>query len=113
MSHAHRSHPLWFAFILHRISGVALALFLPIHFYVLALALNDPATLDGLLHWTQSPAIKLAEFGLVFLLAVHLFGGLRLLALEFLPWSPRQKTYAAVATALAFFVSGTFLLKAI
>lgn len=109
----HRNQALWYAYILHRISGVALALFLPVHFYVLALALKDPATLDGLLHWTQSPAIKLAEFGLVFLLAVHLFGGLRLLALEFLPWSPRQKTFAATATALAFFVSCSFLLKAI
>ncbi len=109
----HRSQPLWYAFILHRLSGIALALFLPLHFYVLALALKDPATLDGLLHWTQNPAVKLAEFGLVFLLAIHLFGGLRLLALEFLPWSPRQKTYAAMATALAFFVSCTFFLKAI
>ncbi len=113
MKNTHRSQPLWYAFILHRLSGAALALFLPVHFLVLALVLTSPATLDGLLHWTQSPAIKLAEFGLVFLLAVHLFGGLRLLALEFLPWSHRQKTYAAFATALAFFVSCTFFLKAI
>lgn len=110
---SHRSQSLWYAFILHRLSGVALALFLPVHFYVLALALKDPAALDGLLQWTQNPAVKLAEFGLVFLLAIHLFGGLRLLALEFLPWSSRQKTYAAFATALAFLVSCTFFLKAI
>ncbi len=110
---SHRSQPLWYAYLIHRLSGVALALFLPLHFYILALALKDPATLDGLLRWTQNPAVKLAEFGLVFLLTVHLFGGLRLLALEFLPWSPRQKTYAAFATALAFFVSCTFFLKAI
>ena len=109
----HRNEALWYAFIVHRISGIVLALFLPVHFYVLALALKDPAALDGLLHWTQSPAIKLAEFGLVFLLAVHLFGGLRLMALEFLPWSDNQKTYAAAAAGLALLVSGTFLLKAI
>ena len=104
---------LWYAFILHRLSGIALALFLPFHFYVLALTLQDQATLNGILHWAQSPAIKLAEFGLVFLLAVHLFGGLRLMALEFLPWSDSQKTYAAAAAALALLVSGTFLLRAI
>jgi fumarate reductase subunit D len=113
VKNAHRSHPLWYAFILHRVSGIALALFLPVHFYVLAMTLKDPATLDKLLHWTQSPAVKLAEFGLVFFLAVHLFGGLRVLALEFLPWSPWQKTFAATAAALAFFVSCTFFLKAI
>ena len=57
--------------------------------------------------------MKLAEFGLVFLLAVHVFGGLRLLALEFLPWSPRHKTMAASAVAAAFLVAGTFLLQAV
>ena len=109
----HRNQALWYAFIVHRISGIALALFLPVHFYVLALALKDPAALDGLLQWTQSPAVKLAEFGLVFLLAVHLFGGLRLMALEFLPWSDNQKTYAAAAAALALLFAGTFLMRAI
>ena len=109
----HRREALWFAFILHRLSGIALALFLPAHFYVLALALEDEAALDGALGWTQGPAVKLAEFGLVFLLAVHLFGGLRLMALEFLPWSDNQKTYAAAAAGLAFLVAGGFLLRAI
>ncbi|MEZ5934183.1 MAG: succinate dehydrogenase [Alphaproteobacteria bacterium] len=104
---------LWYAYILHRLSGLALALFLPVHFYVLALALKNEAALDGALRWTQSPAIKLAEFGLLFLLAVHLFGGLRLMALELLPWSDHQKTYAAAAAGLAFLVAGSFLLRAI
>ena len=45
------------------------------------------------------PLVKFAEFGLVFLLAVHLFGGLRLLALEFLPWRDWQKTLAASAAS--------------
>jgi fumarate reductase subunit D len=104
---------LWYAYILHRLSGLFLALFLPAHFYILALALQDEAALDGALRWTQSPAIKLAEFGLVFLLAVHLFGGLRLMALEVLPWSDNQKTYAAAAAGVAFLVAGSFLLRAI
>ena len=66
---------------------------------------------------TSSPrpevSSQLAEFGLVFLLAVHFFGGLRLLALEFLPWTGRQKTLAASALAGAFLVSGAFLLNAV
>ena len=110
---AHRKQALWVAYILHRLSGLALALFLPAHFYILALALKGEAPLDGALRWTQSPAIKLAEFGLVFLLAVHFFGGLRLMAMEFLPWSDNQKTYAAAAAGIAFLVAGTFLLRAI
>ena len=113
MIRPHRNHPLWFAFLLHRLSGLALALFLPLHFYVLSLALTDPAALDGFLHWTDNPLVKFAEFGLVFLLAVHAFGGLRLMAMEMLPWTPWQKQRAALAAASAIGVSTLFLLNAV
>jgi fumarate reductase subunit D len=108
-----RAHPLWLAYILHRLSGLGLALFLPLHFWVLALAMTNPARLDGFLHLTEAGVVKLAEFGLVFLLAVHMFGGLRLMAMEFLPWSPSQKTLAAGATAVSFLIACLFFLKAI
>jgi fumarate reductase subunit D len=108
-----RAHPLWLAYILHRLSGLGLALFLPLHFWVLAMAMTDPARLDGFLAMTEAGVMKLAEFGLVFLLAVHMFGGLRLMALEWLPWSAPQKTLAAGAAAAAFLVACLFLLKAV
>jgi fumarate reductase subunit D len=113
MIRPHQKHPLWLAYFLHRLSGLGLALFLPVHLHVLGLALENEAALDGVLHWAENPLVKFAEFGLVFLLAVHFFGGLRLLALEFLPWSPRQKTYAALAVATSFFVASGFLLNAV
>ena len=108
-----RAHPLWLAYILHRLSGLALAMFLPVHFWVLSLALTNPARLDGFLALTEAGVVKLAEFGLVFLLAVHMFGGLRLMALEWLPWRPAQKTLAASAAAVAFLVAGLFLMRAV
>ncbi len=107
----HRNHPLWYAFVLHRLSGIILAIFLPVHFYVLSLALLNPDSLNSLLHWAEQPSVKLAEFGLVFLLTTHLFGGLRLLALEFLPWQERQKFLFAASVSLAFFISIVFLLR--
>ncbi len=108
-----RAHPLWVAYILHRVSGLGLALFLPLHFWVLAMAMGDPARLDGFLRLTEAGLVKLAEFGLVFLLAVHLFGGLRLMALEWLPWMASQKTLAAGAAAVSFAIATLFFLKAI
>ncbi len=108
-----RAHPLWLAYILHRLSGLALALFLPLHFWVLAMAVSNPDRLDGFLQMTETGTVKLAEFGLVFLLAVHMFGGLRLMAMEWLPWSAPQKTLAASATALSFLIAGLFLVKAV
>ena len=108
-----RAHPLWLAYILHRLSGLGLALFLPVHFWVLALAMTDPARLDGFLRLTDAGVVKLAEFGLVFLLAVHMFGGLRLMALEWLPWPAPHKSLAAAATAASFAIAALFFLKAI
>ena len=108
-----RSHPLWLAYLLHRLSGLALALFLPVHLWLLSQAVTSPATLDGFLAFAEHPLVKLAEFGLVFLLAVHMAGGVRLLALEFLPWSDRHKSYAAAAIGTALFLSATFFLRAI
>ena len=113
MIRPHRSHPLWYAFMLHRLSGLALALFLPAHFWLLSLALTSPERLDGFLRWTDLMIVKFAEFGLVFLLAVHIFGGMRLLALELLPWTTGQKTLAASAVAVSFLVSVSFFLRAI
>ena len=108
-----RAHPLWLAFILHRISGIGLALFLPFHFWILAMALSNPLRLDGFLYLTEVGVVKLAEFGLVFLLAIHMFGGLRLMAMEWLPWSQPQKTIAAAATAVSVFIALLFFMKAI
>ena len=108
-----RAHPLWLAFILHRLSGVGLAVFLPFHFWVLAMATTAPQRLDSFLQLTEAGIVKLAEFGLVFLLAVHMFGGLRLMAMEWLPWTPPQKTLAAAATATSFLIAGLFFLKAV
>jgi len=108
-----RSHPLWLAYILHRLSGVVLALFLPLHFWVLSKAITNPESLDGFLLLTDSVAVKLAEFGLVFLLAVHMFGGLRLMAMEWLPWTASQKTLVALASATSFCIATLFFLRAV
>lgn len=108
----HRNHPLWYAYLIHRISGLGLATFIPLHLYVLGLALNSRSELDQLLVWTENPLAKSAEFVLVFLLAIHLFGGLRLMALEMFEWSDHQKTFAAAAASAAFLLAGLFLLRA-
>ncbi|MFQ5468170.1 MAG: succinate dehydrogenase [Kiloniellaceae bacterium] len=113
MIRPHRNHPLWWAFAVHRLSGVALALFLPLHFLLLGQALGGAAALDTALAWTEGGAVKAAEMGLVFLLAVHLFGGLRLLALEFLPWRHGQASLAALAGGGAFVAAFAFLFNAL
>ena len=105
-----RSHPAYWAFLVHRLSGLALALFLPLHFWALGQAIRGEARLDDFLRWTDTPLAKFAEWGLVLLLAAHLTGGLRLLALEFLPWRDWQKSLAAVAGGVALVAGLAFAL---
>ncbi|MFO1362511.1 MAG: succinate dehydrogenase [Burkholderiales bacterium] len=95
-----RSHPAWWAFLVHRLSGLALAAFLPLHFWALGQALHGEAALDAFLRWTEQPLVKASEWAIAVLLAAHLAGGLRLLALELLPWRDWQKTLLAAAAGV-------------
>jgi len=107
----HRTGTLWLAAMVHRLSGLALAIFLPFHFLVLALAVHGGAGLDSFLRWTDQPLVKLAEGGLIFLLTVHLLGGLRVLAIENLDWRDGQKRLATLAAALSAIVAFIFLAR--
>ena len=110
MNMAVRNHPNWWAFLAHRLSGLLLALFLPVHFWALSRAIEGATSLESFLRWTDQPLVKLAEGGLVALLAIHLTGGLRLLAIEFLPWHDWQKTMVALSAGFSVFVGLAFLL---
>ncbi|HKA43694.1 MAG TPA: succinate dehydrogenase, cytochrome b556 subunit [Burkholderiales bacterium] len=106
-----RNHPAYWAFALHRASGILLALFLPAHFWALGQALAGEAKLDSFLRWSEQPLVKFAETVLVLLLAAHMTGGLRLLALEFLAWRDWQKSLLAVAAGVTLVVGLVFLLN--
>jgi fumarate reductase subunit D len=96
-----RAHPAYWAFLMHRLSGLALALFLPLHFWALGQALHGAAALDGFLKWADQPLFKAAEWGLVVLLALHMMGGVRLLLIEFGPASGLRKNWIAGAVGFA------------
>lgn len=112
LGRASNRHASYWAFVVHRVSGILLACFLPLHFWALALAIESEAALDEMLSWSDHPLVRSSEFILVVLLAAHLTGGMRLLAVEFLPWSDRQKSYLAVAGGVALAVGVLFLLNA-
>jgi fumarate reductase subunit D len=107
-----RNHPTYWAFVLHRVSGLALAIFVPAHLYTLALAVNEAARFDSFIAWTDMPVVKIGESVLVLLLAGHLVGGLRLLALEFLPWRDWQKGIVAITIGVAVAAALLFLMNA-
>lgn len=100
-----RESAYWVA-IVHRISGIALAIFLPLHFWALSRALQ----LDAFLAWTEQPVVKLAEWGIVVALAAHLAAGVRVLVLELLPWRDWQKALSAIAAAVTLAAGLAFAL---
>ena len=106
-----RNHPAYWAFVVHRVSGIALALFLPLHFWALAQALQGEARLESFLRWADQPLVKLSEVALVVLLAAHMAGGVRLLVIEFVTWQDWHKTMLAAATAFSVAAGLVFALN--
>ena len=97
------------AFVAHRVSGVLLAMFLPIHFLALGLALEDEAALQRFVAFTDHPLVKTAEWGLVILLGLHLVLGLRVVAIEFGSWRGLRLTWIKWAAAIAALLGLAFL----
>jgi fumarate reductase subunit D len=107
-----RGHAGWWAFALHRGSGLALALFLPVHFWALGQALAGDGALERFLLWSAQPLVKASEVALVLLLAVHLTGGLRLLLAEFVEWRAEwQPALIAAAGGIALACALLFALN--
>ena len=105
-----RAHPAYAAFLVHRLSGVGLAVFLPLHFWALGHELEGAGSLDGFLRFTEHPLVKFAEWGLVVLLSLHLAGGLRLLLIEFGSWSGPRKNWIAAGAGFGAFTGLAFAL---
>jgi succinate dehydrogenase / fumarate reductase cytochrome b subunit len=91
------------AWILHRLSGVALVIYLVLHIWGLR-ALTDRAAYNELIAKYHAPIFKLGEFFLLAAVVYHAMNGLRIVLIDLLGWSPNQKrlfwTLSLVALAL-------------
>jgi len=109
-----RTHKSYLAFVGHRLSGLALAIFLPLHFLVLGLALDGAESLDKFLLFTELPGVVFAEWGLVVLLSIHMLFGIRVLILEFADWPRINETRAGwiiPSVVISLLVGLVFLLQ--
>lgn len=101
------------AALLHRLAGITLAIFLPVHFWALSGALNGADVLDKFFKATNTPLVKFAEGAIVVALALHMALGLRVLAIEFLPLRERTRLALSLCLAAAFAVGLAFLLNVV
>jgi succinate dehydrogenase subunit D len=111
MMRASHKQPGFAAALLHRLSGIALAIFLPLHFLALATALDGAAALDSFLAVTRAPLVKASECLLVAALATHMTLGLRVLAIELFAVRERTVAVLTVCAAAVFAVGAAFLLN--
>ena len=97
--------PLFWAKLIHRVSGLVLAIFLPFHFWALSHALQGESALNRMLKLADNPVYKASEWGLVLLLCLHLTGGLRIL------WMEKLDLPSSLKDALAWCVGMSLLLS--
>ncbi len=101
--------PVWnvgsLSWLAHRLTGIALALYLIPHFISIHSAQGGPAAFDRSLAAFRGPIFKSAEFLLIGVVSFHLFNGLRIIAIDFFNVSGHQRllfwlTMTATATVL-------------
>ncbi len=73
------------AWLLHRVSGVGIALFLTLHILDIFLVSFGPEVFEKLLFIYHSPIFKPLLVALVFGVTYHAFNGLRLILVDFWP----------------------------
>ena len=108
---ASHSQPGFLAALVHRLAGLVLAIFLPVHFIALATALNGADAFESFFQATHTPLVKAAEGAIVVALALHMTLGLRVLAIEFVPRRGRTRVAVSICLAAALGVGLMFLLN--
>jgi fumarate reductase subunit D len=105
--------PGFLAAMLHRLSGIALAIFLPMHFVALGMALSGADSFQSFLGVTHNLFVRVAEWGLVTALGLHMALGIRVLAIEFLAVRERGAIVVSACVGCSLTVGLLFLLSGI
>jgi succinate dehydrogenase / fumarate reductase, cytochrome b subunit len=97
------------AWVLHRGSGIGMVVYLVLHIFGLR-ALYDPVKFDALMTTYRSPLFKLGEFALLAIVTYHSVNGFRIVMVDFLGWSPKQKKmfYATLAISALIILLGGY-----
>lgn len=82
-----------FAWLLHRLTGAILALYLFAHILVVSSSLSGPDTFNVWLKLVQTPLTHFLEIFLVAVVAFHLLNGLRITITDFFFSTKAHKSY--------------------
>lgn len=79
------------SWVLHRITGVGIFLFLLVHVLDTALVRVSPEVYNAVIGSYKTPIMGLAELGLVAAIVYHAFNGLRVIIVDFFPGATRHQ----------------------
>jgi len=88
------------SWILHRITGVILVLYLFMHFFALSSSVAGERTFNAWLSNLQTPLTHVLEIGLVAVVAFHLLNGLRITIADFFFLTKPHKTIFWIAMVI-------------
>ena len=79
------------AWILHRLTGLGLVLYLVLHVWGLK-AITNAEAYNALIASYHAPIFKIAEFGLLIAVVYHALNGMRIVLIDFVGLSPKQRS---------------------
>jgi len=96
------------SFLLRRISGVALVIYLALHMWVIGSANQGPEVFNARLNAVQTPIFKLFEIALLAAVVYHAFDGIRLLIVHYFNVTNKRNSlfYAAFVVAAILTIAG-------
>lgn len=100
------------AWILHRLSGLALIFYLTAHIWIINSLTKGEAKFNYLMSFLSSPLFKLLEVGLWGVILFHAFNGVRIIIVDFFKGSLFHKKlfFFTIAVALILWLAGSYLL---
>lgn len=89
-----------FSYLLHRLTGIGLAIYLIMHTYVLSSAQKSPETFNSRLAMVQTPVFHVLEYLLMGVIFFHMINGVRIIITDFFGLTRSHKTLFWIGMAL-------------
>lgn len=107
----HRFLGTW-AWIMHRLSGLALIFYLCLHIWIINTLTKGEAAFNNLMQFLGSPLFKVLEVGLWGVILFHAFNGIRIVAIDFFKGSLYHKRLFVIFIAVAslLWIWGAYIL---
>jgi succinate dehydrogenase / fumarate reductase, cytochrome b subunit len=101
------------AWILHKITGVFLVVYLLIHIFVVGQGVRGEEAFDEAISFVQKPIFVFLDAGLAGVVAYHAFNGLRIVAFD-LGWGIRQQKalfWLSLLISVAVFLGSLWVVR--